>query len=229
MKHIFIIRHGESEGNARQVEGEYIIDCNIKLTEKGKVQALNAGKQLATFLMKGSYSVTLWISPFERTRQTADQIEIGMYNEIHGSSYETLSEINKDKTSWIRKEDPRLVEQDFGDFDFQFMDKWKYISPHSYMINQARYCDERGRFFARLENGENMLDVYNRISLFVTTRLERDMADLNIIVTHGNASLALKMFLLDEKVESYYNSEVPENGCILHILYDEANKKYTIV
>lgn len=206
MKNIYIVRHGESKGNVKLVEeGEYVIDSSIELTEGGKLQAALAGEKLNKLLKRNK--VAIWVSPFKRTRQTASCI-ISKFQNIN---YEVF-------------EDPRLVEQDFGDFDFQFYDKWEEISPHSRYINKKRYDDKTGRFFARLENGENMLDVYNRMSLFVTTRLEKSKYKDNIIVTHGNASRALIMYLLNSSVEEYYYSPVPPNGSIRHIVYK--NRKY---
>jgi len=208
MRNIYIIRHGESQGNARMVkEDNYIIDSSISLNETGIEQAKRAGIVLNNHL--NILSGVFWVSPFKRTRETFKHI------------YDNVDEDIK-KYDYI--EDPRLVEQDFGDFDFQFYNKWKDISPHSYFINRARYCDETGRFFARLENGENMLDVYNRMSLFVNTRLETSRYHNNIIVTHGYASIALTMFLLNFPVEYFYNAETPENGSIRHIMYKD--KKY---
>lgn len=204
MKNIYIVRHGESEGNARLVgeNDEYVIDSKIQLTTRGILQASYAGTKLAKTL--NSNNGVIWISPFVRTRQTARHIINEL--EIRGLQYDHF-------------EDPRLVEQDFGDFDFQFYDKWEEISPHSRYINRARYDEPEGRFFARLENGENMLDVYNRMSLFVKTRLETSKYKENIIVTHGNASRALIMFLLNQPVEDYYYSQVPENASIRHIIF----------
>lgn len=206
MKNIYIIRHGESKGNARRVEkSEYIIDSSIELTETGKVQADFTGEKLNKILKRNK--VVIWISPFKRTRQTT----AGIISKLKNIEYEIF-------------EDPRLVEQDFGDFDFQFYDKWEEISPHSRYINKKRYEDKTGRFFARLENGENMLDVYNRMALFTTTRLEKSKYKDNVIVTHGNASRALIMYLLNSPVEDYYYSEVPPNASIRHIVYK--NGKY---
>lgn len=206
-KNIYIVRHGESEGNARTVRetDPYIIDMKVNLTSLGELQAKEAGKCLNNYL-KNENGV-FWVSPFKRTRCTAENLK------------SSLDKSFVDKFEYI--EDPRLVEQDFGDFDFQFFDKWKYISPHSYFINQARYKDEQGRFFARVENGENMLDVYNRVSMFVKTRLETSNYKENIIVTHGCTSRALIMFLLDLKIEEYYTMPVPGNASIRHIVYKD--------
>lgn len=203
MKNIYIIRHGESEGNARMVgDDNYIIDSNIKLNQTGIEQAKEAGRILSKHL--NVLDGVFWVSPFTRTRETFQNICETANEDINGYDY---------------IEDPRLVEQDFGDFDFQFYNKWKDLSPHSFFINQARYNDESGRFFARLENGESMLDVYNRISLFVKTRLETSSYHNNIIVTHGYASIALTMFLLNSSIEAFYHTETPPNGSIRHIVY----------
>ena len=204
MKNIYIVRHGESVGNARAVyDKEYVIDSSVKLTENGIIQAKEAGEKLNKVL--ASTNGAFWVSPFERTRATYSNI------------LQTLDDKFKTFDSF---EDPRLVEQDFGDFDFQFFHMWKEISPHSFFVNQERYNDPVGRFFARLENGENMLDVYNRISLFVKTRLEPCRYKENVIVTHGNAGRALAMFLLDMKIEEFYESDVPPNASVRYIAHN---------
>ena len=211
MKNIYIVRHGESRGNVREVDTSegYIIDSKIELTFLGKVQSVDAGEILYRKIK--SKNGVFWVSPFTRTRQTYENMHKIMILDDTFKQYAYI-------------EDPRLVEQDFGDFDFQFYNKWEEISPHSFFINQARYKDEVGRFFARLENGENMLDVYNRMSLFVKTRLETSSYKENIIVTHGYASIALVMFLLNLPIEHFYKTEVPKNGSIRHIVYK--NGKY---
>ena len=205
MKNIYIVRHGESQGNARMIEqGQYIIDNNISLNQNGIEQAKQAGEILNKQL--NLYNGVFWVSPFKRTRETFKHI---------------FDKVNEDIKKYDYIEDPILVEQDFGDFDFQFYEKWKDISPHSYFVNQARYNDESGRFFARLENGENMLDVYNRVSLFVKTRLETSYYHNNIIITHGYASIALTMFLLNLPIESFSHTETPANCSIRHIVYKD--------
>lgn len=217
MKDIFIVRHGESESNACTAgllagKGhEYVIDCNFNLTDQGRKQAYEAGVKLAPFIVP--HRTKLYVSSYKRTRQTADEIQNAIRDE--------------GVTSYIQRiDEPRLVEQDFGDFDFQYMRHWPEISPHSFKINQARYHDPMGRFFARLENGENLMDVYNRVSLFVSTRLEKKMVDTNIIVTHGNTGRILKMFLLEMPIESFKTMELPDNAGIMHLQYSENTDSY---
>ncbi len=223
MKHIFIVRHGQSELNANvrgllSPEEKYVIDCKFGLTDLGKEQAYKAGEKIAN--LTNDLGFYMYVSPYERTRQTAENLK------------ESLA--NKEKIIIRQIEDPRLVEQDFGDFDLQYMAKWPEISPHSYKINQAKYTDPTGRFFARLENGENLLDVYNRVSLFATTRLERDMNNSSvqnyIIVTHANTMRVLKMFLLGMPIESFVEMKLPQNAGGFHIGYSKNNLvEYTLL
>lgn len=219
-KNIFIVRHGESTANVNaegllSKKNQYVIDAEFGLTDNGKRQAVNAGNKIASKLDDVS-NVNMYISPFRRTRETASFVKYGIRVKVF--NFVNFNSI----------EDPRIVEQDFGDFDFQYRGLWQYISPHSYMINQARFYHPVGRFFARLENGENLLDVYNRVSLFATTRLEKSKAKDNIIVTHGNTMKIFKMFFLGEKIESFEEHKGPyPNACVMHFVYDDETGEYT--
>lgn len=73
IKDIYIVRHGESQGNARMVEGgNYIIDSNISLTQTGIEQAKQAGRILNEQI--DSNNGVFWVSPFKRTRETFKSI-----------------------------------------------------------------------------------------------------------------------------------------------------------
>ncbi|MDD2627854.1 MAG: phosphoglycerate mutase family protein [Clostridia bacterium] len=197
-KNIYIMRHGISEGNLRKVDSnKYTIDSSIKLAEQGISDVKKAGQFLSKEV---SDETVMWVSPFLRTRQTAEVILNKLECEgIKGIQY---------------KEEPNLIEEDFGNFDFHFYDKWKYISPHSWMVNQAKYEDPVGRFYARMEGGEAPIDAYNRMAMFVMTRLERSNYKNNIIVTHGLASMLLITFLLEKPVEFLFTESLPQNASI---------------
>lgn len=69
MKRIFLIRHGESEGNADKTVYSKKPDYAVLLTEKGKQQAKEVGDKFESL---GLNSVHIFYSPFFRTRQTMD-------------------------------------------------------------------------------------------------------------------------------------------------------------
>lgn len=79
------------------------------------------------------------------------------------------------------REEPRITEQQFG--NFQDLETVRLAKEE-----RAKF----GRFYYRFPSGESGLDVYNRVTSFIST-LHRDFSnshisrpDLNIIiVTHG--------------------------------------------
>ncbi len=158
-------------------EHEYVVtpDWKICLSDKGKNQSFNAGKKLSDMIGEEG-KVFFYVSPYVRTRQTLEEI---------------LKSFSKSQIIGIREE-PRIVEQQFGNFqDYDGVKRAK--------IDRSNF----GRFFYRFPNGESGLDVYNRVTSFIST-LFRDALQLRakmgglenvnlVIVTHG---LTLRLFLM---------------------------------
>jgi len=190
---IILCRHGLSLGNVDPNVYTHTADWRIPLHEKGREQAKAAGKRLAKLL--GDEHCFIYHSPYVRTRQTMEEM---------------ISQVPPSSILNIRSE-PRIVEQQFG--NFQNFEE----------VQNSR--DERvkfGRFFYRFPSGEAGLDVYNRVTSFIST-LFRDARQMRekgldvsksniVIVTHG---LTLRLFLMRwfhidvDEFETMYN---PDNG-----------------
>jgi broad specificity phosphatase PhoE len=69
---IILIRHGESEGNVNHKIYSTTPDNKINLTDLGKEQARVAGENIKKLV--GDESCFFYLSPFQRTRQTFEQI-----------------------------------------------------------------------------------------------------------------------------------------------------------
>src|SRR5690242_4710828 len=101
---ILLVRHGESLGNVDPSVHATTADHAIPLSATGVDQARRAGASVAAFyadaLGDDRPHVRLWVSPYKRTRQTADAL------------VETAG-------AWItdRVEHILLCEQQFGLFD----------------------------------------------------------------------------------------------------------------
>jgi len=90
-----------------------------------------------------------------------------------------------DKDNYIHYEEPRLREQDFGNFQDQ-----------ETMAQILKERDSYGRFFFRFPNGESGADVYDRISTFLETMyrfFSKETHETVIIVSHG---LTIRLFLM---------------------------------
>ena len=195
-KRIILIRHEQSAGNVDESLYTRIPDWRIPLTDAGRDHGRLITSQQVRDIIQDE-PVYFYASPYERTLETCRLIiEHGM---------------TSDQVIGMREE-PRMVEQQFGNFqNEEIMRQAK--------IERALY----GSFFYRFPNGESGLDVYNRAATFINT-LFRDFCnprinfnpDYNIvIVTHG---LTLRLFLMrwfQFSVKEFEDTVNPSNGGIV--------------
>ncbi|XP_015693977.2 phosphoglycerate mutase-like protein AT74H [Oryza brachyantha] len=182
-RRIVLVRHGESEGNVDEAAYTRVPDPRIGLTPRGWRHAEDCGRSLRRLVSTGAgagddWKVYFYVSPYRRTLETLRGL---------GRAFEAQ------RIAGVREE-PRLREQDFGNFqDREKMRVEKEI--------RRRY----GRFFYRFPNGESAADVYDRITGFrETLRADIDIGrfqppgernpEMNVVlVSHG---LTLRVFLM---------------------------------
>lgn len=176
---IILIRHAQSEGNKNREIHQSVPDHRVKLTPEGHKQALEAGRRLRD-LLRPDDTLHFFTSPYRRTRETTEKI------------LESLTSDEPSPSPFPRHtikvyEEPRLREQDFGNFQ-----------PCS--AEMSRMWQERadyGHFFYRIPNGESAADAYDRVSGFNESlwRLfgEDSFASVCVLVTHG---LMTRVFLM---------------------------------
>jgi hypothetical protein len=130
-KRIILVRHGESIGNRNKMLYSRVPDPSMALTDHGFAQAQVAGRLVAGLV--GDEPVKFYFSPYMRARQSV----VMMLRAFE----------NRTQPIPLRSE-PRLREQDFGNFqDFDMM--------RDCLDERQRY----GRFFFRIPNGEAGTDV----------------------------------------------------------------------
>ncbi|MBF0276348.1 MAG: phosphoglycerate mutase family protein [SAR324 cluster bacterium] len=199
-KRIFLVRHAQSEGNVNFHLYETLSDPKIPLTTVGEQQALATGEELKKIV--GHETVQFYVSPYRRTRETSEFLIRGM--ELKENQY-------------IRYEDPRLREQDWGNFR-----SVEALEP----IQKERY--EYSPFFYRFPNGESGADVFDRVSTFLETLyrgFEKPYYPENvIIVSHG---LAIRLFFMrwyHWSVEEFESLANPQNAQWLLMELADNNK-----
>lgn len=94
-RHIVLIRHGESQGNADDTIYERVPDHALELTPTGRRQAADAGENLRALF--GDEPVQAFVSPYRRTWQTFRGLDL-------------------DPSLTHAMEEPRLREQDWGNW-----------------------------------------------------------------------------------------------------------------
>ncbi|MET8636410.1 histidine phosphatase family protein [Streptomyces sp. NPDC004096] len=164
-RRIVLVRHGESVGNADDTVYEREPDHALQLTEKGWRQAEATGKRLRDLF--GGEHVSVYVSPYRRT-------------------HETLHAFRLDPDRVRVREEPRLREQDWGNWQDR----------NDVMVQKA-YRDAYGHFFYRFAQGESGADVYDRVGGFLES-LFRSFEDPDhppnvLLVTHG---LAMRLFCM---------------------------------
>lgn len=211
MKRIYLVRHGESEGNLDTTLYRNKADHAIKLSPKGIGQAMTAGIKLNKELLtlptiinfdrtrkENNKKIRVWASPYTRTRQTAEEM----------LRYITVP--------YEYKESILLVEQQFGLFDGlsdeQMMEKYPNEKLH-----YDKCSSHEGRFWARMPLGESRFDVCCRTHQFFGT-LHRDLRDNDVdtvvIVSHGVTIRAFIQEYLNLPYEWVDANSNPENCSI---------------
>ncbi|MFG2196920.1 histidine phosphatase family protein [Streptomyces sp. NPDC048639] len=195
-RRIVLLRHGESEGNADDTVYERVPDHALYLTEKGRRQAKEAGGQLRA--MFGEEQVSAYVSPYRRTHQTFKALDL-------------------DPGRVRMREEPRLREQDWGNWqDAQDVRKQK--------VNRDAY----GHFFYRLAQGESGADVYDRVGAFLES-LYRSFEDPDhprnvLLVTHGLTMRLFCMRWFHWSVAEFESLSNPGNGEFRTLLLEPGGK-----
>lgn len=183
---IILIRHGECHANTDESKFATVPDYTIELTEKGILQAQEAGKKLKELV--GDETVYFYVSPFWRTRSTFENIVRNFPRQQFGYN-----------------EEPRLREQE-----------WGYLRTYGELQQLKKERKEYGIFYYRFPGGEAGTDVYDRIndllgSLHRDFRSD-DYPQNCVLVTH---SLAIRLFVMrwfHLTVEEFEQMLSPKNG-----------------
>lgn len=177
-RRIVLVRHGESEGNADDSVYEREPDHALRMTRTGHEQAAATGERLRALF--GDEPVSAYLSPYRRTLQTFRDLKL-------------------DPSRVRVREEPRLREQDWG--NWQDRDDVRL---------QKAYRDAYGHFFYRFAQGESGADVYDRVGSFLESLYRSfeapDHPPNVLLVTHG---LTMRLFCM-----RWFHWSVAEFECL---------------
>lgn len=193
-RRIVIVRHGQSRGNVDETEYSRVPDWQVELTETGRRQAQESGKLLRE-LVGAKGKLFVYCSPYKRCQQTLE---------------EALSVVGSDTPCHVREE-PRLREQDFGNFQ----------DPAA--MKECKTARNRfGRFFYRFPNGESGADVFDRVSTWLESLYKEmeygshiDEQTTVLLCTHGLTGRLVLMRWLHWTVQEFEQTWNPPNAQLL--------------
>ena len=192
---IYLVRHAQSEANVNVHILKQKTNMSVSLTELGFQQATQTGLFLAEQLKKETKPITIWRSPYLRTRQTSDLI---------------VQELKKANIQHNLKESIHLTERQFGLLDHTH----DYEKHFEHEANHYNFHVEfEHEFFARPHLGESPFDMCLRLDFFLKSVLNHQEPHINIVVTHGAAIRGLKIMHLNKSFEEYnepnaYNASI---------------------
>jgi broad specificity phosphatase PhoE len=211
---ILLVRHGESLGNIDPLVHATTADHAVPLSDRGKEQARQAGALVARHLEEqlggDRPHVRLWVSPYQRTRQTADAV------------METARD-------WItdRVEHVLLCEQQFGLFDGVPEAELPERFPREFGYYDIQ-CRFGGKFWARMPQGESRFDVAKRIhqafGTFHRDSTEHGIHDI-VVICHGVTLRAFVMMWCHLSPE-WFEAEANPNNCAIRLIDGGADKGY---
>jgi broad specificity phosphatase PhoE len=106
---IKLVRHGESQANVGEEDALKVGDHTIRLTERGKRQAREAGQRIGADFLKGAL---VYHCPFRRAVETLDALLEGAgipADEVRIYEDPRLREVDQGYSNWADQQPPRKL------------------------------------------------------------------------------------------------------------------------
>jgi broad specificity phosphatase PhoE len=173
-------------------------------------------------MLRPDDTLHFFTSPYRRTRETTEGILTTLTADTDDSDKGTLKPSPFQRDHIKVYEEPRLREQDFGNFQ-----------PCSAAME--RMWQERadyGHFFYRIPNGESAADAYDRVSGFNESLwrqfTEPGFASVCVLVTHGLMSRVFLMKWYHYTVEHFEDLRNINHCEFLIMRRDDGREKYVL-
>ena len=211
LENIFLLRHGDSEGNEDISKYREKPDATINLIPRGKKRCEDAGAWFKNYINAGNVKIEpgmirMWHSPYARTKE---------------SCYEFLKGFGMPGFFRDVREDILLTEQQFGAFDGLTDDECAAAFPEEWQKHKLSQ-EYSVRLYSRPPNGESRFDVCLRTRQFFGTIIrdaekeENNMPNV-FISSHGTTIRAFTMMWLHLSTEWFEKEPNPKNASIRHI------------
>jgi len=192
---IYLIRHGESDGNVDNTIYKHTPDWKINLTERGRQQADYAGKQLQSEIDKKS--AIIYTSPWYRAKQTAEIANIHLRCRLF--------------------EDPRIREQEWGNYQEEEFKRKIDRERHEY--GSFFYRMPYG------ESGADVYDRVTTFIDTLFRDFEKDnYPKTTLLFTHGLTIKVFLMRWFHWSVDEFESYKTPNNCDIIRMDLQEDNK-----
>lgn len=212
MRNIYLVRHGQSEGNVDRAIHREKPDHALDLSPLGHQQAARAGETIAALTLEARLAGRphrIWVSPYARTRQTADHVMAGLAASPAPAPVDM-------------REHVLLCEQQYGLFD----GVEDAELPERFPLEHAHYAlaeRHEGKFWPRMPMGESRFDVAVRVhQAFGTFHRDADrhgVEDL-VVICHG-VTLRAFVMMWRHLTPEWFSREPNPGNCDVYRLTNE--------
>ena len=222
MNEIILIRHGQSEWNAQNKFTGWV---DAALSEKGKLEAKNAGEFIKNTNIKISKSYT---SLLKRAQDTLNIIlnTIGNKRAVFEKAWE-LNERHYGSLTGLNKEETKIS---LGEETFKkYRRSWDLAPPP--LEKNSQYLSQFSKQNSEIPSlkipaTESLKDTYDRVIPFYKNRIFPEIKNGKnvLIAAHGNSLRAFCKYLFNISNEKINQLEIP-TGNPMHIKLDSSYSK----
>ncbi len=197
---VIVTRHAESEGNVVKIyQGK---EPGTPLTETGQKQARELGAQVQRSVPEGAPLLTIYCSPLQRTKETAEAIAAA--------------------TGAALVVDDRLHEIDFGEYEGKHVD----FDDLTFVRERRAHKLEKGQVESiyHFHGMETWSSVERRFSDFLSEVLPKHAGETVVIVTHADLMMnATHLFTKADK-HKIVHQPYPELAAMRTFFWDHERK-----
>jgi broad specificity phosphatase PhoE len=192
---LYLVRHGQSKGNINKQEYFEKLDCDVELTEKGKLDAVDAANKIISINQ-------------DLISRKDNVVESNTYFKLHNSSYlraiDTANILRQTLTTNPNYRVEKQVES--------CLCRERHWGKLRDIVSQRQNTESHFNFYYKPENGESFADCFQRVAIFHQWMISNTIYENNIVVAHGEFNKLYLMYLLGWKVEEFENWRCPKNG-----------------
>lgn len=201
LENIFVIRHGESEEDVSPDIKAVVKDPEIGLTPNGIKQVQESAEAIRGELA-GFEKITLYVSPYKRTRQTAEIV---------------MNTLKDDRMQMIME--PSLRGLDWGNVTPENL---KYIEQERYKVGVLHYHFPKGD-----KSPEYVGSIYDFVFRIIKEKhINNDKKECVIIIGHGFSLRVVVKAFTEMTDEDFRWIKNPSHAFIARIYFDPKNDNF---
>ncbi|MGL5964803.1 MAG: histidine phosphatase family protein [Fusobacteriaceae bacterium] len=182
MGKLILIRHGETELNR---EKKFFGWLDPPLNDKGKIQALLAGKKMEKILL-GRENIKIYISPLKRSVETYEEMNLERY--------------------------PKEIIHDLKEINFGIFEGLSYEQILKKYPDESKKAFSKWEDY-NFETGESPKDLQKRAISFIEKSIDKNKT--NIIISHWGVINAILSYFFSKDLEAYWKFSLKNGGIAL--------------